>query len=93
MAMTNKAVPKPADDDPAPLKVFVLRPCDPQEPPFHFTGVPAVIVVAAASEKDARRHVAAYFGEPNGAAWGNPKMAECDELMPTKTGIIAKDMG
>lgn len=40
------------------MKVWMLRPKDPMEPPFHFVGVPQAIAVLAAGAKAARAQAA-----------------------------------
>ena len=73
-----------------PLKLWLLEPKDPQEPPFHFHGVPMKIIVAADS-KDMARTLAAH--ENGTDAWRDEAMSSCVEMQPKSVGVIARDMG
>jgi hypothetical protein len=73
------------------MKLWVLRPKDRNEPPFHFANVPQIVIVAAESKDEARR-IAAGDGTPNSEAWGDENLASCEELRPDAAGVIARDM-
>lgn len=72
------------------LKVWILEPKDPMEPPFHFTGVPQRLVIAADSAAAARRLAASEAG---GEVWQDDKMATCRELQPKRAEVIARITG
>lgn len=67
------------------LKLWLLEPRDPMEPPFHFHGVPAKIIVAAENAVAARNLAAS---QPGWDAWKDA-MATCHELQPKVAGVIA----
>lgn len=71
------------------LKLFLLTPRDPLEPPFHFHGVPQKIIVAAESEDAARNFATAENGN---AAWADAEMAMCEEMRPKTAGVVARDL-
>lgn len=91
------------------MKLWALRPKDPLEPPFHFAGVPALMIVAAPDAKQARAIAAsndtamvpagfAMRGEERVAVeahspWTDDGATSCVELAPNEAGVIARDMG
>ncbi len=76
------------------LKLWVLRPLNRLEPPFHFFGTVQTFIVAAVSVEQARRFAAGDQGAPQiGDVWLDPKQTSCVALTPTEPGVIARDMG
>lgn len=74
------------------VKIYMLTPRDPAEPPFHFTGTASHYVVAARSVAEARKIAGGAAGD-QAAAWRDHKLSKCTELKPDKPGLIARDMG
>jgi hypothetical protein len=74
------------------LTLFILRPVDRNEPPFHFANVPLTYIVAAHDEKEARSHTA-IAAEPHSAAWLDETLSSCEPLKPDMPGVVARDMG
>jgi len=75
------------------MKLWMLTPKDPQEPPFHFSGVPAVVMVVADNEAQAR-HMAAEWNVQSvmgqdGSAWENDAMSDCVPFQPREAGVVA----
>lgn len=90
------------------MKLWVLKPTDRLAPPFHFAGVPMLMVVAAESEGRARALAAGNDPSmvPDGFAtvddkrvavpahspWTDMGATSCEELTPTASGVIARDL-
>lgn len=72
------------------MKMWVLRPVDALEPPFHFHNMPQKMVVAAADEAGARDM--AGRNSPNGAAWRDEALSSCAEIAADKPMFIAADL-
>lgn len=71
------------------LKLWRLTAKDNNEPPFHFTGVASMYVVAATTEEEAR-YLAAMCSEPHGPVWMADDITDCDVLAPKEPGVIAQ---
>ncbi len=72
------------------MKLWRLTPTDAQEPPFHFTGTPQTLVVAAEDEDRAR--LIASLDAQGGEAWASHDLVKCEELRPEVAGIVARDL-
>lgn len=72
-----------------PMKLWRLAAKDKDEPPFHFTGVARMYVVAAPTEEEAR-YLAALCSEPHGPVWMDDDMTDCVALAPKEPGVIAQ---
>lgn len=85
-------------DDPKPMaapmrrvmRLWRLTPIDHHEPPFHFSNVPSMLIVAAEDERHAR---AVAMNEPGAGVWGDETRTMVEEMKPGAAMVIARDMG
>jgi len=81
--------PEP-EPEPAAMPIWLLQAVNDQEPPFHFTGVPVELIIAAEDAEAARRLAAGDAGQ-NGAVWLDDEMSSCEELRVTARMVIARE--
>lgn len=78
---------KTKQDEPM-VKLFMLKARDVQEPPFFHTGVPAMVLVAAKDEGEARR-LAAGAMPTSENAWLDDGLVTCEEYRAKESGFVA----
>ncbi len=86
----NDTPTEPAAATAPEMRVWLLRPVDPNAEPFYFSNVAKRLVVAAPTEAVARR-IAAH--EPGGASWADAAAAACEPISAERPGVLARDFG
>lgn len=71
------------------MKLWVVYPGDPQEPPFHFSNTPNVMLIAAPDADYARRLAT---NEAADMTWQNKDRVHVDEYRPTTPMVLTRDL-
>lgn len=92
MAMHNDDKPMPmaapAMREQPMMKLFKVYPRNAQEPPFHYSSTPGVMLVAAHDADRARQMAATEAGD---TAWLDDKAVCVEEYMPKSAMVVARD--
>jgi hypothetical protein len=71
-----------------PMMLWVVYPGDPQEPPFHFSNTPGVMLIAAPDAGYARRLAANEAGD---VTWLDKDRVHVDEYKPAAAMVLSRD--
>lgn len=90
MAKLPPLMDRSAEQQSSPaLKLYVVYPGNPQEPPFYFSNTPNVMLVAAKSEREAR---SLAFNEAGHAAWRDDEKVSVDEYTPRAPMVLTRNL-
>lgn len=89
--MTVPPLARPGADRRAPpdMKLWVVRPRDMAEPPFHYSNTPNIMLIAAESADIARR-MASTSGR-NDLVWMDEDRVICEEFTPMDRAVLTTD--